>query len=195
MALPDLIARLEQDADGQVRAILQDADLQVAAIDAAARQERDRHTARTLDVHRQARQAALRRELADARRAARRRELEAGEALLARVLARARALFPEVSGTDEYRRSLTALCAETLSYLEGVPCRIRCQPADVALVSAAVAQREDVTVEASTGVGPGLVAEALDGSVTIDQTLDARLTRLAGSLAMDLIAEVRRGES
>jgi len=193
MALADLIARLEQDADAQVRAIAQEADEQVRAIEATGRQECERRAAQTLDERRAERQATLRRGLAEARRAARARELEAGEALVGRILARTRSLFAEAAGTDAYRESLTGLSADTLSYLEAVPCRIRCRAVDVALVSAAASSRSDVTVEASDDIGPGLVADAIDLSVTIDQTLDARLTRLAGALAIELLAEVRDG--
>lgn len=193
MALADLIARLEHDADVTVRTLAEEADTEARAIDEAARQERDRRTTRIVSERREARQAALRQQLSDARRALRGQELEAREALVARVLARARALVDESTDTDAYRDSLRASCTEALSYLEGVPCRVRCRPADVPII-AHPRGRDDVTVEGDETTGPGLVVEALDGSVTIDQTLDARLTRMAGHLAMELLAEVDGGK-
>lgn len=192
MALADLIARLEHDADAAVRALGEEADAEARAIDEAARQERDRRMTRLVTERREVRQAALRQELYDRRRALRGQELEAREALVERVLARARALFDEATGTEAYRGALRERCTEALSYLEGVPCLVRCRPADVPVI-ASLGGRDEVTVEGDERVGPGLVVESLDGSVTIDQTLDARLTRMAGHLAMELLAEVDGG--
>jgi len=167
----------------------------VRSIEASAHREQRERLAHIVAERQAARRSELRRALGEERRAARARELDAREALLARVLARVRERFAQTGGTEAYRQWLTAAGEDVLSYLDAVPCRLRCRAADAPILGALAAARPDVTICEDASAGPGLVAEALDGSVTIDQTLDARLARLGGRLAIDLIAEVNRGEA
>lgn len=193
MALQDLIARLDEDADATVRRVGQEAASRARAIEQTARLEHDRRTTDVVASRRRIRLAQLARELTEARRAARGRELDARMSLVDRILARARARVADVVATDTYRRDLAARCTDALSYLEGVPVRVRCRPDDAAVVSSAVAGREHVTIQPEEGLSPGLIIESLDGSVTIDETLEARLSRLRERLAIELIAEVDDG--
>jgi vacuolar-type H+-ATPase subunit E/Vma4 len=188
VALPDLIARLERDAQGQVEAITQRADAEVRAIEAAAAREVADATTRDLAERRRARQVALQRELSLARRRARADELSARRAFMTRVFDRARAL---AAAAPRQQDAAAGELEEVLSYLEGLDVRVRC-PAGTASSLQGVATRRGVRVEIDEAVGPGFVAEAVDGSVTIDHTLAARLARLEGQLAIDLMAEVGR---
>lgn len=194
MALPDLIAKLERDAQGQVEAIAQRAEAEVRAIEAAARQELAEAAARIHAERQTVVQATFNRELSQARRRARADELDAQRALVARVLHRARALSVDASASPGYREAVAAHLEDALSYLEGVDVRLRCSAAMEPLLRPFAARR-GVPIEIDPSVGPGFVAEARDGSVTIDNTLAARLARLDAQLAVHLLAEVRRGRT
>jgi vacuolar-type H+-ATPase subunit E/Vma4 len=186
MALDDLVARLEQDADAQVDAIAREANAEIAAIDAATTQALSARTKQSLDAGRTARQAAFERALADARRAARARELAATHAVIDRVFARALALLPEMSATEPWSRSWPALVREALSYI-AAPCRVRCAPHIAAAIRDSVAPGSPVTIVEDASIGPGLVVEAADGSVTVDATLAGRLAQRRAHLAIGLI--------
>ena len=193
MALADLIARLEQDADSQVQAIRRQADDAVRAINAAADQALAEATAQHLERRRAERQAVLRHALADARRSARADELAARHALFARILRRAHALLPEAARSDAYSLALASHFTEALSYLEGLPCRVRCARAWEPVLQPLVARHADALLEIDESLGPGLIAETLDGAVVVDNTLAARLNRRERRLAVELMAEVNRG--
>jgi vacuolar-type H+-ATPase subunit E/Vma4 len=193
MALVDLIARLEQDASSQVEALRRRAEDDVRAIEAAAERALAEARAAHVGRRRAERQGDFRQQLAEARRVARRRELEARHALMARVIDRARAMLPEAARSEPYRLSLAAHLDEALSYLEGLPCRVRCPASCEPVLRPLVARHEGVSLEVDDTVGPGLVAEALDGSVVVDNTLAARLARRQAQLAVDLLREVGDG--
>jgi vacuolar-type H+-ATPase subunit E/Vma4 len=190
MALVDLITRLEQDVASQVEALRRKADDDVRAIDAATELALAEASAAHVGRKRAERQATLRQELAEARRKVRARELDARHALLARVMDRARAMLPEVGRSDAYRLALPAHLAEALSYLDGVPCRVRCPSSCEPALRELATRHDGVSLEVDESVGPGFIAEALDGSVVIDNTLTARLARMQGQLVVELLREV-----
>lgn len=190
MALADFIARLEQDAASQVQALQRRADDDVRAVEAASELALAEARAAHIGRRHAERQATLRQELAEARRMARARELDARHTVLARVMDRARGLLPEAARSEEYRRALPTHLADALSYLEGVPCRVRCPPSCEPVLRALAVQHDGVSLEVDESVGPGFVAEALDGSVVIDNTLAARLARMQSQLAVELLREV-----
>ena len=190
MALPDLIARLEQDAESQVEAITRRADAEVRAIDAAATEAAAAATASHLGQRRADRHIAHQRELARARRLARARELEARHALLARILDRARARLQEAAASPRYAAALPTHLEEVLAYLEGLPARVRCGASEAARVGPLLSRQPEVELVVDESIGPGFLAEAADGSVFVDNTLAARLSRLETRLAVELLAEV-----
>lgn len=192
MALDDLIARLEADADARVQAIRQRADGEVRALDAEAARAAAEVTRANLARRRAALQAELRRELALARQKARAQELEARRALFQRVLSRAEALVAEVGASPAYLAVLPGHCTEALSYLEALRPIVRCAPALVPVLEPAVAGREDVQLVPDEALGPGLVAEAADGSVLVDNTLLARVRRREARLAVELLEALPR---
>jgi vacuolar-type H+-ATPase subunit E/Vma4 len=187
MALSDLISRLEQEARSQVQTIEQETEAQVRAIEAATEQAMADTTTRHLERERAEREAVRQRELALARREARARELEARHAQLARVFARARALVPEVASSAFYAEALPSHLDEALSFLEGARPRVKCPAALIAMLRPTVGRHEGVELVIDESVGPGIVAEAADGSVIVDNTLAARLGRLEPRLAIGLL--------
>lgn len=190
MALSDLISRLEQEAQSQVQTIEQDAEAEVRAIEAATEQAIAEMTTRHLERERAEREAVQQRELALARREARARELEARHAQLARVLTRARALAPEVAASASYAEALPSHLDEALSFLEGARPRVKCPAAFIAMLRPTAARYEGATLVIDESVGPGMVAEAADGSVIVDNTLAARLARAEARLAIELLREL-----
>ena len=193
MALSDLIARLEQDVESQVQAIQQQAEAEVLAIEAATEQAVADVTASYRGRQRADRQVVLERELALARRQVRTRELEARHARLTRIMERARALVPEVAASTAYLRALPSHLEEALSYLEGLRPQVRCQAVFAPVLQPLVAQHEGAELVIDESVGPGVVAEAADGSVIVDNTLAARLAQIEARLASDLLADVGNG--
>jgi len=192
MALEDLIARIEQDADAQVEAIRRAADAEVAAIALATTQALSARTEHSLEAERLARRAAFGRQLADRRRAARARELAARHATVDRVFARALAILPPISRTGAWDAVWPRLASEALSYLPGAAGRVRCPPEIAAIIRPTPGHDPRVTVSEDTAVSPGLVVEAGDGSVTIDATLATCLAQRRPQLAIGLLPEEGR---
>ena len=190
MALSDLISRLEHEAQHQVQAIQREAEAEVRAIDAATEQAIIDTTARHLEHERAQRQVVRQRELALARRQARARELEARHAQLARILQRARSLVPEIAASRSYVDALPSHLEDALSYLESLQPRVRCQAAFARILEPAVARHAGADLVIDESVGPGVVAEAGDGSVTVDNTLATRLARAEARLAIELLREL-----
>jgi vacuolar-type H+-ATPase subunit E/Vma4 len=195
MALSDLISRLEQEAQSRVNVIRQQAATRVAEIEAAGLRAAAEVMNRHLEEG-QARRAALQqRELVRARREARARELEACHAQLTRILARARALAPEMANSTSYRTALPNHVEEALSYVEALRVRVRCRAQLAAVVGPIVARHEGAELAIDETVDPGVIAEAADASVVVDNTLTARLTRLQAHLAIELAKQLVDGVS
>jgi vacuolar-type H+-ATPase subunit E/Vma4 len=190
MALSDLVSRLEQEAQNRVQAIEQEAEVEVRAIEAATEQAVSGITAHYLDRQRAGRRTVEQRELALAHRQARGRELEARRAQLARILDLARSLVPELAAASAYVDVLPAHLGEALSFLEGLRPRIRCQAAVAAVLRDTIARDPGAELVIDESVGPGIVAEAADGSVVVDNTLVARLARAEPRLAIALLRKL-----
>jgi len=186
MALADLIARLEQDAAREVQTIAARADAEVESIHAGTEDAVAATTTRELGRRRAERRLTFERELALANRQAQARELDAHHARVARILARARELVPAFVTSDQYLRALPAHAVEALAYLEGLRPRIRCQAALAPALRAVVAAHEGAELVIDSSTAPGFVAESADGSVVIDNTLAARLSRIENALAVEL---------
>ena len=190
MALSDLIARLEQEAQSRVEAIQRDADAEVQAIEADAEQRVQEITARELAQGRAERHVALERERAFAQRQARARELEAYHDQIRRILTRARALVPEVAASARYVGALPSHLEQALLFVEGLHPRVRCQAA-CAAVLATVAAGCGAQLEIDESVGPGVLVDVRGGLVVVDNTLGARLSRAESRLAIELAGKLR----
>jgi vacuolar-type H+-ATPase subunit E/Vma4 len=190
MALSDLIARLEQEAQSRVEAIQRDADAEIRAVEADAEQRVQEITARELEHGRAERHVELERERGFARRQARARELEAFHSQIRRILNRARALVPEVAASPFYVAALPSHLEQALLFVEGLHPRVRCQAA-CAVVLAPIAARCGVQMEIDESVGPGVFVEGGDGSVVVNNTLTARLARGESRLTIELARTLR----
>ena len=186
MALSDLIARLEHEAQARAEDIRRQAATEVRAIEVATEQAVTETTARQIERGRAERQQADRRALALASQQARVRELEARHAQIARILARARAVIPEIAASPVYTAALPSHVREAMSFLQGLRPRVRCQAALAPVVRPVIAGYDGATFEVERGLGPGVVAEAADGSVQVDNTLAARLARAELRLTIEL---------
>jgi vacuolar-type H+-ATPase subunit E/Vma4 len=193
MGLAELTARLELEAHLRIEAIRQEADAQLRAIDAAAAQAAADTTNRYLEHEQARRRAAHARAVAAARRHARTRALEATHAQIERILARARDLIEEVAASREYVGALPAHADEALSFLEGLRPRVRCRTALAPELRAAIERHAGATLVVDDSIGPGLVADAGDGSVVVDNTLAARLARQERDFASALARELNDG--
>ena len=190
MALSDLVSRLEQEAQNRVQAIQQEADVEVRAIETATEHAVSGITADYLDRQRAGRRTVQQRELALARREARGRVLEARRAQIARVLDLARSLVPDEATSTAYVDVLPAHLAEALSFLAGLRPRVRCQAAVAAVLQDTIDRHPGAALVIDESVGPGIVAEAADGSVIVDNTLAARLARAEPGLAIQLLRQL-----
>ena len=86
--------------------------------------------------------------------------------------------------------SLSAEVAEVLSYLGDAPATLRCHPALEPAVRKIVEGRPEISVVADPALGPGLWAEAADGSLAVDGTLAGRLRRLRPALSLDVLRDL-----
>jgi vacuolar-type H+-ATPase subunit E/Vma4 len=191
MALRDLIARLEQEAHNRVEAIHREAAAEVRGIEEEAERAVADVMNRHLEREHAARQAAREREVAAARRNARARELEAQHALLARVAARSRSLMPEIAASSGYRAVVPRHLDEALSFLQELQPQVRCPAAFVPALKPAIVRHDGARLVIDESIGPGIIAESADGSVTVDNTLAARLTRGEAELAIELARRLR----
>lgn len=188
MALPELMARLERDADERVAAIQAKARAEAAAIAEAAREQVAARRAQALAERRRSRRAALELELAGARQASRAEVLEARRALLARL--RERTVAALLAAPQP--AALEVLARGALRHLEGVPARVRCSEAAVQAIAVVTRAAADLEVVIDAATPPGLIFEARDGSVRVDATLEALLDRAWPRLSVELLAEVER---
>jgi len=187
MALADLIARLERDAETRADQLDREATAQAEALRAEASRLLSQRREQELTRRRTERRVRHEGALAEARRAARGARLRAQHALLERIFARARALLPEAASSAEYCALLPAHYAEARRYVEGLKVIVRCHPSSAIWLHGTDAE---ATFVEDAAAAPGVLVWAADGSVAIDNTLPARVQRLEAKLAVELLAEV-----
>ena len=187
MALAELIARLERDAQTRADELDARAGAEADALQADAARLLVQRRAQELTRRRTQRQLRHEAALAQARRAARGARLAAQHALLERIFARARSLLPEVASSAEYFALLPGHYAEARRYVEGLKVTVRCHPSSAIWLHGTDA---DATFVEDAQAAPGVYVSAADGSVFIDNTLPARMERLETKLAVELLAEV-----
>lgn len=190
MPLEHLLSALEREARAQADALLAEARATAAQI---AREAEERLAQRRGAVL-GARAAELRRAaaaaLAEVRWNGRRAVLEARQRLLDRVFAAAHALFAGAVAGEAYGAALPAHLTEALRSVGDEPAVIRCPAALAPRVRAAVAGREQVTVDADPAARPGIVVVTRDGAIVVDNTLEGRLERLRLRLAIAVLARL-----
>ena len=170
MGFAQLVARLEREADARV-----------AAIEDAARRELEAIAEEGARASSEVRAGELAR-----LRAARRARL----AFIERVLARARVLLEDAEHDGAYLDGIAAQTGEALRYVDDRPITLRCRPALAARLAQAMVGRGEIVLEPDATCPVGVVLEARDRSVVVDDTLAARLERLAAEIGPSLVSEV-----
>lgn len=178
MALADLLHTLEQDAAGQVSAVLAHGEAAAAEVEAEARHSRDELLARAADEEQRVGQRAADARIAQAQHAARTRVLEARAAMLARVLDEVRAVLPAYVAAAG--PALARAAVAHAGTREGV---VRC--------AAAVVDQVPATLRIEVSDVPGVVIELRNGTQIV-ATLDALLEREWPRLAAALLARLER---
>jgi vacuolar-type H+-ATPase subunit E/Vma4 len=188
----ELVETLEREAEARSEAILEEAQR------AAARVLEDAERELELRVERQveARERQWRREAGDrvagARWAAEERVLAARADLLRNVFERAEKHVTDIPASPRYATAAAGLLERALSFLPTEGVEVVCDPATARAVAPAAA-RAGARIESLPDAAPGLLARAIDGSVSVDATLSALLERLRPGLAMEIAARVEGG--
>jgi vacuolar-type H+-ATPase subunit E/Vma4 len=78
--------------------------------------------------------------------------------------------------------------AEALGAVGDEPAVIHCSEALVAAVRSAVKRAKHVTVQGDPAAPPGIRVVTSDGAIEVDNTLEGRLERLRGRLALEVLA-------
>ena len=192
MGLAQLVARLEHEADVRIAAVEDATRRELEEI--AKERERFSDAAREdeLASRRAARRARLDRELAQARREAQTALLAARRALIERVLTRTRELLETAERDEAYLSGIAQQTRQALRFVDDRPMAIRCRPALADRLRDELSDLAAVTLEADPRCPPGVVLTAVDGSVEVDDTLEARLGRVAMRLGPSFLAEIER---
>jgi vacuolar-type H+-ATPase subunit E/Vma4 len=167
MALADLLEVLRRDADARATALVTGARDEAARMIVEAESKLARHLAEAVRVREGELRTAAAAEIESARREAMRDGLVARAEALARIFARARTLLATRAADPALGPQWARDIAEARSYMPAGEVVVR-QPPEIA----------------------GLLVTAADGSVGIDATIEALLTRLEPALAIDVAREL-----
>ncbi len=189
MSIDALLDVLEREAQAEAARLISEAQRQAGEILARADAEADRRRADGLHrLEQEARRAVARRTAATAR-GFRAERLQERAAVLERVLAEAEREL-RTAGADRYDGQLAAMVAATLQFLDGTPAVIHCRPEIAARVEQCRGERTGLTVVPGADAAAGILGEAADGSVVVDNTLPALLRRRAPELAVAVAARL-----
>jgi vacuolar-type H+-ATPase subunit E/Vma4 len=192
MALEALLTLLEQEARKEAEAIMAHAEAEAIRILARADADVQRRRAFHAERLEAEGRAELGRELAAAAHAHRARFLTARAEGLDRVFTRAAELLRALPA-ERYRGRLPALAAATLQYLDQADAVVTCRPELVPVVRRASSAWPAATISADPAAAPGLLGRASNGSVLVDNTLPALLSRQRDNLAIDVAARISAG--
>ena len=187
MALDDLLAAVEREAERKIAARLAEAWTDAARVAAGSSEHLARRRAEAEAARRAELRATAVREVEASRRAARRTVLEARERLLERVFRAARERLPEAVRGKAYAAALADEVAEVLSYFGAELVVLRCPPALEPQIRKITSGRSGVTVAADPGLTTGLTAESADGALAVESTLEGRLGRMRPALAIEVL--------
>lgn len=191
MALDELIATLEARGAAEAAAILASARAEALELARAARARMAQRREERAKAHEHQWQVRANAAVADARRSAAASVLEARAGAIDRVWRSAGARLSQPSVRERLRAVIGTHVKEALPYLEGHDVIVRCDEDLVAAVRAAMVDAGvSVVVEPDGAAGAGVVVAAADGSVFIDNTLEARLARLRPKLLTELTARL-----
>lgn len=180
---------LDREARLEAEGLLEDAREEAARLIGSAEAEAARRKASLIEQA----AAELQREtdhlMATAERTSRQVVLGARTALLEQVFAEAGMTLERLPAAD-YADAIPALVESTLAFLPEEPATIRCRPDVVRAVSDAVGRTKNVRVVDDPASAAGVLGQADDGSVTVDNTLPQHLRRSREDLAIAVMARL-----
>lgn len=193
MGLKELIGELQRDAQDKADGIREAAQAEAAAILQATEREIAERSRARLDEQEEQEQTRARSEVASARQEALRQVLDARARLIGRVFDRTRALLGELSDSERYRKTVPGSVRRALEFVEGEQAIVRCSESNVRAMRAALKGITRVKVESDAEVANGFVLTDEAGTVTIDEQLEARLSRLEPALAIEIVGQLETG--
>lgn len=190
--MADLAALLDKEASAEIDAILAEARERASAIVADADAEAEAIVAKRERTAEAAREATLVRARSAAQLAAASQRLQAQQRAIQSVFEAVDARFADLpNDAERYRGLMDGLLREAVEGVGGTPTAIRVAPGDVDLArEVATAAGIDAEVQAADDVRAGVRVVA--GSVSVENTLPARLEALRDELASD-VARVLEG--
>ncbi len=187
MSLDRLLETLERGARAEAERVLAAARTEAEAVRAAAEMVVARRRAEAVSVRERALRADAALHLALVRRRARGAVLDARHQLLERIRAAAR---ERIAAAEGEAGSLGLRLRAALAYHGDRPVEVRCAPALVDAVRAAVGDRAGTTVTPDPAASAPLVVRSADGTMEVDATLAALLERHWPELAVELLREL-----
>lgn len=194
MPLDDLLDALQRDATGEAQRILEEAEREAASISAASddaytRRRNDYLTERAREFHLEANA-----EIGMARRRAQEGLLTARSNVLERVFAAAYQQLPEAIRSDAYRAALPSHVSEMLKYFGDGKVVVTCPPVLEGDVRTTLSGHDNVELQTADPKSSGVSAYSADGSLTVDNTLEARIRQLQDVLQIEIARRIEGNE-
>jgi vacuolar-type H+-ATPase subunit E/Vma4 len=187
MALDQLLAALERDAQGTAGTVLAGARTDADALRAEAEARITRRREALVAGRKSELDAATREAVARARRTTTEATLAARQRFLDRVFAAARDHLARAVDDDQFRAQLPGYLSDARAFIGDGPCSVRCRPELAALIRSHLGPDDRWTIQEDPAAGTGVRLIAGDGSVEIDNTLEARLARLRPRLSLEIM--------
>ena len=193
MAIEEFLTLLEHEARLEAEGLLNDARDEAARRIGVAEAEAAQRQRAFIEQAAAELQGETDHLLAAADRAAREEVLGMRTALLEQVFAEAAVTLERLPGAT-YAGAIPALVETTLAFLPEEPATIRCRPDVMPTVRDVVGDAKNVRVVDDPTVAAGVLGQADDGSVTVDNTLPQHLRRLHDDLAIAVMARLEATE-
>ncbi len=193
MAIEQLLAVLEQDAEAERQTILAEARSEADRIRREAAERATERRAQLLAPRERAWRQAAALAVEEARQQGRTEILAARAGLLDRIFAMVRSRLPAMLRDSRYHGALADQLADALTYVGDQPCIVRCPPPIGDTLRSITAGREAVTVVEDPNAPPGFTVRSPEDRVVVDQTLEGRLERLQSILALQSLSDLQIG--
>lgn len=190
MALDALLSALKLEADRTVEQLLASARDEAARHRADAAERVERRCAEAIASREAELKATTEVARVRAQRAAAVRVVQARDVFLERVFRTTEDALARALDSPDYATAPGGLVAEALAYVSGIPVVVRCRTSLAEKVRVAVQHSPDVSVVPDDTVPPGVLVEATDGSVIVDNTVGARLRRMRPSLSIEVLERI-----
>lgn len=192
MALDQLIATLEHEAQAEAEELLAAARAEAAALLASAEEGAAQRRREATGNWESRVNAQVAEGLLEERRAARRMLLESRHRLVGQVVDAARPLLAGMLGSDQYRTRLAAWTAQAFECIGARTARVLCHPSLVGDLTRLAAGHPNATVVAHPSVGAGFRVVTEGDALQVDCTLEGRLEALLPVLSMEVLEKFER---